>query len=87
MLYIVGTAVTNTWAVDVRVQSIVELKTTSNYHPVAGKEPCRNSGSVGILCFQKRVFYFIKNKNLYTILRLLYMFSAHILSFVNEVGS
>jgi len=54
MLYIVGTAVMNTWAVDVRVQSIAELKTTSNYDPVVGTEPCRNSGSIGSLCFQKR---------------------------------
>jgi hypothetical protein len=56
MLYIVGTVVMNTWAVDVRVQSIAELKTASDYDPVVGAErngaePCRNSGSLVMLCF------------------------------------
>lgn len=74
ILYIVAIAVMNTWAFDVRVQSIAELNTTSNYDPVVGTEPCRNSGSIVNLCFQKRVFYFIKNKNLFTILCLVLTF-------------
>jgi hypothetical protein len=89
MLYIVGIAVMNTWAVDVRIQSITETKITSNYDPAVGTEPCRNSGSISILCFQEKVFYFIKNKNLYIrFFRLFYMFCAHNLSsFVYDVGS
>ena len=58
MLYIVGTAVMNTWASDVRVQTIAELKTTSNYEPVVGMETCRNSGRVSILGFQKSFLFY-----------------------------
>ena len=74
MLYIVGTAAMNTWAVDVRVQKHYRINDSVELRPGHrngternGTEPCRNSGIVGILCFQKRVVYFIKNKNLYTI--------------------
>jgi hypothetical protein len=79
----------NTWAVDLRVQSITEIKTTSNYDPVVGTELCSNSGSVSILCFQERAFHFIGNKNLYIrFFRLLYLFCAHNLSsFLYDVGS
>jgi hypothetical protein len=68
-----------TWTVDVRAQSIAELK-ASNYDPVVGTEPCRNSGTKGILCFQKS-FILLKTKIFIRFLRLLYVFSAHSVKF------